>query len=162
VNPDPARHDGTPVELARFVAELEALRSAQHRLLLSPLLGEARRAASVGDEEPTDSQGWLLRLLIDVRLALLTNPVGGQRVFAQLVAEGRRYAESDEGGRWLAVLARDPLVERLRRLWEATSFNVFDEQLDDVPRAWTHLIADALSAAALDRAAEAMRPTGLA
>jgi hypothetical protein len=159
---DPSEPDGTSVEIARLVAELAALRGSQHRLALAPLVGQARRAASVQDAEPTEPQEWLVKLLIDLRMALLSNPVAGQRVFAYLVAEGRRYAETDEGGRWLTALARDPLVERLRRLWEATSFNVFDEQTENVPPAWTQLIADALLAAPLDRATRAMRPPGLA
>ena len=162
MTPEPSEPDAMSVDIATLVAELEALRGSHHRLALAPLVGEARRAAYADDTTPTEPQDWLVKLLIDLRLALLSNPVAGQRVFAHLVAEGRRYAETDEGTRWLTALAGDPLVERLRRLWEATSFNVFDEHAESVPPAWTQLIADALLVAPLDRAAEAMRPPGLA
>jgi hypothetical protein len=162
VSPEYAPQGDVAADLAGFVAELEALRSVQHRLLLLPLLGEAGRAAAADEGATSGPEEWLVRALLDLRAALLTNPVAGQRLFAFLVAEGRRFAGTDEGGRWLTALAGDPLVERLRRVWEATSLNVFDEQPSGVPAAWTQLISDALAVDVLDRAARAIRPPGLA
>ena len=162
MTPEYAPQDDVPADLAGFIAELEALRSVHHRLLLLPLLGEARGTATANDAATSGAEEWLVRALLNLRVALLTNPVAGQQLFAFLVAEGRRFAETDEGGRWLTALAGDPLVERLRRLWEATSLNVFDEQIGGVPAGWTQLIADALSVDVLDRATRAIRPPGLA
>jgi hypothetical protein len=69
----------------------------------------------------------LLRVLEQASLILLQHPVAAQAAFAALVAEGRRFAQTAEGRRWKAALARSELVRRGGALWEFSVLNTLED-----------------------------------
>lgn len=83
---------------------------------------------------------------------LFKHPVAAQRVYRALVAEGRRYAETEEGRAWRSRLQASPALRRLRPLWEAATFNVLEAEGDSIlPTKLIELVAQALSHADIER-----------
>ncbi|MBX3203776.1 MAG: hypothetical protein KF764_01845 [Labilithrix sp.] len=77
---------------------------------------------------------------------LIKHPVAAQAIYRALVAEGRKFAETDEGGAWRARLEASPAIRRLRPLWEAATLNVLEADGDAViPSQLIELVAQALS-----------------
>jgi hypothetical protein len=76
---------------------------------------------------------------------------GDPRLLGLLVAE-------------LEQLRDAPEVERLRRIWEATTLNVLDDGHDErgVPPAWVDLLADLAATGSVDGVVASLRPQGLA
>ena len=68
--------------------------------------------------QPEDELSGVLRSL---QSAVLKHPVAAQAIFSALVAEGRRFAETDPGRRWKRRLARSELLQRARLAWEVTT-----------------------------------------
>jgi hypothetical protein len=95
---------------------------------------------------------------------VIEQPGLAQAITSFLVGEGRRFAETAAGRRWLDALRDAPEVERLRRIWEATTLNVLDDPHDEggVPAAWVDLLADVTATGDVDRVVAALRPPGLA
>jgi len=82
---------------------------------------------------------------------LLKHPVAAQAAFRALVAEGRRFAATDEGAVWRRRLEASPLLPRLRSLWEAASFNALDaDGTELLPALLIDLVAQALSRSDLE------------
>ncbi len=87
--------------------------------------------------EPRDSGLPRLRLresgdevtevLRKLQAAVLKHPVAAQAIFSALVAEGRRFAETDPGRRWKRRLARSELLQRARLAWEVTTLWMLEE-----------------------------------
>jgi hypothetical protein len=74
-----------------------------------------------------------LELVVEgVRDSIMRHPIATQAAFAALVAEGKRFAESERGKLLAEQLARSELVARLRVVWESLSMTAFVEQ-PDVP-----------------------------
>jgi hypothetical protein len=112
--------------------ETQRLRGA----LLSRLaeLGRAARPpAASPPPEPVGapSGAWteqeVLALLDGAQMAMIKHPTATQAAFAALVREGRRFAETEEGGKWLEVLQTSDFVRRARWVWETTSLNMLEE-----------------------------------
>lgn len=74
----------------------------------------------------------LAHLLRAASAAVLKHPIAAQAIFAGLVAEGRRFAETEEGRRWKAALADSEFVRRARALWEGSVFNLLEDSADAV------------------------------
>lgn len=74
----------------------------------------------------------LTQLLRAASAAVLKHPFAAQAIFAGLVAEGRRFAETDEGRRWQAALADSEFVRRARALWEGSVLNLLEDSSDAV------------------------------
>jgi len=73
-------------------------------------------------DEPDDRLEALLRR---AQLALIQHPVAAQSIIRSLVAEGRRFAATDEGAVLKDQLASSELVQRGRAVWEGLSLNMF-------------------------------------
>ena len=87
-------------------------------------------------------------LLQRVHEVLLRQPVAAQAVVSALVAEGRRFAGTPAGRRWLAKLDGSDLVRRGQSLWEASSLVLFEEDRDTVlPSALIDSILGAIAVA---------------
>jgi hypothetical protein len=93
-----------------------------------------------------EPQGELAPALDSLRDVLMRHPIACQAAYAALVAEGRRYAETEEGERWKQRLSGSELVANLRVIWESLSMTAFAENeeqplpsffLDSVVRAAT-------------------------
>lgn len=75
-------------------------------------------------EEPRDE---LSRLLIELRWLIIKHPIAARAAFRSLVAEGRRFAATDEGAPWRHRLEGSPLIRRGRTVWELATLNMLDE-----------------------------------
>jgi hypothetical protein len=92
-------------------------------------------AASPPPPGPADEQRLVLAPLTDPlrplleqgARVLLQHPAAAQAAFSALVAEGRRFARTDEGRRWRDALAGSDLVRRGRALWEGSVLSVLEE-----------------------------------
>jgi len=69
----------------------------------------------------------LLKLLRAGQMLLVKYPVAARSAVAAFVAEGRRFAQTDEGRRWKEALAGTELVRRGRLVWEGCSLNMLEE-----------------------------------
>jgi hypothetical protein len=149
-----------PRALGMLVAEVERLRDAALRAARRPALQQKARPLPA---DLSDKECHLVELLGRLREVALSQPAVGHAITSFLVAEGRRFATTDDGARWLEVLRDSPEVERLRQIWEATTLNVFDDESDapGVPNAWVDLIADLASVGRVDRIVAALLLEGL-
>jgi hypothetical protein len=69
-------------------------------------------------------------------------------VISALVAEGRRFAGTRAGRRWLTRLVDSDLVRRGQSLWEASALVLFEEDADTVlPSALVDSILGSIAAA---------------
>jgi hypothetical protein len=150
-----------PRALGMLVAEVERLRDAALRAAGRQ---SVTRKARPLPEDLSDDERQLVELLGRLREVVLSQPAVGHAITSFLVAEGRRFAVTEDGGRWLDVLRDAPEVERLRQIWEATTLNVLDDETDPpgVPQAWVDLITDLASIERVDRIVAALLPEGLA
>lgn len=67
------------------------------------------------------------RLLREAQYVLLRHPVAGQAAFAALVAEGRRFARTEEGRSWRRRLEGSDLIRKGRVVWEVLSLKMLEE-----------------------------------
>ncbi len=142
-----------------MVAELERIRNVVTRMAMDG-------PQSVRPEPPSDlsaEERELRDVLAQTRLAMLQSPTGARSLVQFLVAEGRRFAETDEGAAWHAAIVGAPETERLRQIWEAVSLNVLDDIDEDteVPTAWLDVLDDLISARGVDDLIDSLRPEGL-
>ena len=109
--------------------------------------------------DPARSDDPLFELLRVAQATLLRHPTAAAFIFRALASEGREYASTDEGQQRAAALASDPVVDNLRRLWEATSLNVLGSDLDQtdplapgggLPGEWIDLMLDAAGSGSFD------------
>lgn len=82
-----------------------------------------RRAETLSDVE-------VMRTLGALQRAIFKHPMAVQAAFATLVAEGRRFAETEEGREWRDRLLRAKQTGRLRMVWEVLSLGAFTERSD--------------------------------
>jgi hypothetical protein len=157
----PGRPPADPRFLGLLVAELERLRHAAMRAARPALAVDSQ--VELPDDLSEDERR-LVEILRRARRAVIDQPAIAHALTSFLVEEGRRYAETEEGQRWLDALRDAPEVERLRRIWEATTLNLLDDQHDqgDVPTAWVDLLADLTATGRVDRVVNTLRPPGLA
>ena len=74
-------------------------------------------------EEPSDE---LSALLAELRWLVLKHPVAARAAVRALVAEGRRFAETEDGARWKRRLDGSELARRGQAIWEIGSMNLLD------------------------------------
>jgi hypothetical protein len=147
-----------PASLVAVLVELDRVRG----LLLAELERRAPRPP-----EPPDTGGAeqaLYDLLADAQRAVLGHPAAARQVRDLLIAQGRRYAETAEGGQLRDALVASEAVGQLRRVWEAVSLNALDgpTALSGVPDAWVELLVDAATGASIDESVLArLRPDGV-
>ncbi len=75
--------------------------------------------------EPTDD---LSALLAELRWLVLKHPVAARAAFRALLAEGRRFAETEDGARWKHRLHGSELVRRGQAIWEIGTMNLLDDE----------------------------------
>lgn len=80
-------------------------------------------------DEPPDPVALALGHLQELALR---HPVAMQALFRSFVAEGRRFAGTEEGSRWAERLARSDLVRQGRVAWDGLTLNAFDDRDDTV------------------------------
>lgn len=110
-------------------------------LLLARLAGihrAARPAAASAPATPAADapRSWaieeILSLLDEAQMAMIKHPTAAQAAFAALVREGRRFAETEEGKRWLDVLSTSSFMRQARWVWETTSLNMLEEDAETI------------------------------
>ena len=106
------------------------------------------RVPRVVVRDPDDE---LLSILRELQYLVLEHPVAAQAAFSALVAEGRRFASTEEGRAWKQRLADSELVRRARIVWDTTTL----EQLTEDPtRALPSAYVDAIVKMAANPALE--------
>lgn len=106
--------------------------------------------------EPDDE---LARVLRRAHVALLKYPVAARAAFRAIVAEGRRFAETEEGARWKERLADSELVQRGRSVWELATLGMLDEKDRMLPTQFVDMFCYAASLVDLEPAlARAVEP----
>jgi hypothetical protein len=73
-----------------------------------------------------------LRVLRTLQAALLKHPVASQAAFNALLAEGRRFAATPEGGALKAKLERSELVHRARLVLDFATLSLLEQDPPDV------------------------------
>lgn len=102
--------------------------------------------------DPEDLLGAQLRR---VQQAILTHPVAAQALFRGFVEEGRSFARTPEGARWLARLDGSELMTRSRVLWDAMTVRALEDNADTVlPTAVLEAFVKAAADAGMERLAE--------
>jgi hypothetical protein len=136
-----------------FVRTQALIYEEAHRirdLLIDHLLPPTAPKAS----EPTQANSQeevLLGLLRRLQVLLLKHPIVVQTAFSALIAEGRRFAATPEGAAWKSVLASSPLIQQGRRLWDALSLNIPEEDPATVlPSAYIEALFRATSSSQLE------------
>jgi hypothetical protein len=105
--------------------------SDANRIVLPELIGDENLVA--------DLIGRCQRLI-------LKHPMAAQAAYQALVAEGRRFAQTDEGKQWRCRLEASEAVRRARSLWEAATLNVLDADCEvPLPGQLIELVAQAVS-----------------
>lgn len=93
--------------------------------------GEARARSSPGPRIVLrEADDELLPILQEAQILLLKHPVAAQAALRALVAEGRQFAQTPAGQRWVAKLAASELVRRGRMLWQGSLLNMLEENSD--------------------------------
>lgn len=106
-----------------------------------------------GDEDD------VARLVTCAHAVLLKHPIASRAAFRALVAEGRRFAETDAGRGWKERLEASDLVERARSVFEIASLGMLDEKPDVLPTQLIDMLAYAVSVEDLEpRLARAVEP----
>lgn len=77
--------------------------------------------------------------LSELQLAVLRHPVAAQAIFSALVAEGRSYAETEEGRRVAQTVAVSDLAHRGRVVWDVMTMSA----LTDGPEVLPSVVLDA-------------------
>lgn len=99
--------------------------------------------------QPDDDE--LLRLLHEGQYLLLKHPVAAQAAFSAFVAEGRRFARSDEGQRWEARLRGSNLIRKGRVVWEVVTLKMLEEHAPSVlPTTYLDAMVQATSSSELE------------
>jgi hypothetical protein len=93
----------------------------------------------------------VLAALRALQCVALKHPVAFQSAFAALVAEGRRFAATDEGAAWSARLAGSALLQRARLALEVgTLWMLEDEPRGPLPSAYLDALFLAASGSELE------------
>jgi hypothetical protein len=82
--------------------------------------------------------------------ALLNHPVATQAAFAALVAEGRRFAQTDEGKEWERGLLGSELLSNGRVVWEVMTQSAFTEHGELLPSVLVDAFARSSAISALE------------
>jgi hypothetical protein len=131
-----ADFDRTRLDAAIF-SEVMHIRRLILRLV-APAVGQpARRRPSKQDHFETK----VLDVLGELQQFVLQHPVAAQKIFTSLVAEGRRYATSEEGASRSRALVAMPLMARAQQFWESSLAGVLEEGKETVlPSAYVEIV----------------------
>lgn len=82
------------------------------------------------------------RAIHQLARAIVKHPLAAQAAYSALIREGRAFAETDEGRRVRAQLARSELAARLRTAWQLVTFGMLEA--DPPPGAIPSVLVEAL------------------
>jgi len=91
-----------------------------------------------------EGEGTLRRILIGWRRLIIEEERGLRVVVRSFIAEGRRFAETEEGRQWLEALSRSEVIGRGRVLWDLYSSGRDQGEPDMTPSQWLWALLDAL------------------
>jgi len=107
----------------------------------------------------TEPEDELARVIWQAHIVLLKHPVAARAAFRAVAAEGRRFAETEEGARWKHRLAGSDLVRRGRSVWELATLGMVDETPAVLPTQFVDMLCYAAGLADLEPAlARAVEP----
>jgi hypothetical protein len=90
-------------------------------------------------------------LLARVQVVVMQYPIAAQAIFRALVAEGRAFAKTPEGGALAARLADSALVRRGRLAWDVLTLRAFDDDPDvTIPSVFLDALAKTAATDALE------------
>ena len=78
--------------------------------------------------ELRDPSAFQVELLRGLQRALLTHPVAAQAIFTALLAEGRRFAGTQEGRLWIERLRSSALLQQVRHVFDLSTLNLLEEE----------------------------------
>jgi hypothetical protein len=111
------------------------------RLMLRKLAPAAGKPKARSAAKKTPLEKKVLDALGELQQFVLQHPVAAQKIFAALVAEGRRYAATPEGARRARALADLPAMARARQFWESSLAGVLEEGGDTVlPSSYVEIV----------------------
>lgn len=134
--------DAYTSDFSELLAEMERFRTETEQLLF----GSWRTEPDPPEEDLSEELKQLIDTLRRARSELMRNPVGAGQLVSFLVAEGQRYADTQQGNVWKEALLASPHIEYLRDLWETVSLDIFNglQEGESVPAAWIDLLTEAL------------------
>jgi hypothetical protein len=141
------------------------IQNALFERLVAPAIRGAA-GAPFGPEEkatteapaPDPREAEAVEVLRRAQLLVLRFPIAAQAAFAALVAEGRRFAATPEGAAWSEALASSMVLRRARKVWDAVSFSMFEENANTVlPSAYLEALMRVAKSTSLDGLLEALR-----
>jgi hypothetical protein len=131
---------------ALLYEEAHRIRNLLIEHLLAPVAPGSGEPVQAGSQEEV-----LLGLLRRLQVLLLKHPIVVQAAFSALVTEGRRFAATPEGAAWKSALASSPLLQQGRRLWDALSLNIPEEDPATVlPSAYIEALFQATASSQLE------------
>lgn len=93
-----------------------------------------------------DKNESLTDLLLEGQRLLVRHPQASRAIVQAFIAEGRRFARTEEGQEWQAALAKSNLIRRGRHIWDAYSLDaLLENESNRLPSAWLDIIAAAVS-----------------
>lgn len=106
--------------------------------------------------EPEDE---LARVLVKAQLTLIKHPVAARAAFRAIAAEGRRFAETEDGKRWKKQLSGSELIRRGRSVFELATLGMASESPELLPTQFVDMLSYAAGLADLEPAlARAVEP----
>jgi hypothetical protein len=89
---------------------------------VSPPPGDGPTSGGCEDPERHEELDHVLR---ETQRIIFKYPIAAQAVIAAFAAEGRRFAETDEGREWRERLERSELYRRGREIWHLGTLGMF-------------------------------------
>lgn len=87
-----------------------------------------------------------IKLLRECQRFLIENPKAARTIARALVAEGKQFAQTEEGQRWKAIANESELVKSGRLIWQAYGLDTMvNEEPALTPSEWLDLIMEILN-----------------
>ena len=91
------------------------------------------------------------QIFLDAQHLLIENPQAARAIIQAFIAEGRRFAQTEDGQAWQDILGRSELVKRGQLIWDAFSLDALVETDSNfMPQAWLDMLSAAVSSPDLE------------
>lgn len=91
------------------------------------------------------------KIFLDAQHLLIENPQAARGIIQAFIAEGRRFAQTEEGQLWQEILSHSELVKRGQMIWDAFGLDALVETDSSfMPQAWLDMLAAAVSSPDLE------------
>ena len=91
------------------------------------------------------------QIFLDAQHLLIENPQAARAIIQAFIAEGRRFAQTEDGQAWQDILGRSELVKRGQMIWDAFSLDALVETDSNfMPQAWLDMLSAAVSSPDLE------------